>query len=51
MKRREEFRIPDTARCPQCKRQFDLPTLRECPSYIPGVCPICGGYLKSVYGR
>jgi len=40
--------IPDTARCKQCGRRFDLPVLRERKDYKPGICPMCGGYLVSI---
>jgi len=43
--------IPDEARCIECKRHFDLTVLRERSDYNPGICPICGGMLRSVYER
>jgi len=47
----KRYKIPDSARCRQCKRTFDLPTLRERKDYKPGICPICGGFLRAITER
>lgn len=44
-------RLPDTARCIKCKRTFSLSVLRERPDYVPAICPLCGGALRSVYEK
>lgn len=43
--------VPDTAMCVNCKMQWDLPTIRERKDYEPGICPNCGGFLKSIRER
>jgi len=48
---RKKSRVPDTAKCTKCRRVFDLPILRERKDYEPGICPACGGTLRSIYER
>jgi len=38
----------DRAKCKKCKTEWDLPILRERKDYIPGICPKCGGKLKTI---
>ena len=38
----------DDAKCIKCKTKYDLPTLRTRKYYIPGICPKCGGILKTI---
>ena len=44
-------REPGVARCPKCKRIWDLAVLRERPDYVPGLCPLCHVGLKSIPER
>ena len=39
--------IPGIARCSKCHTRYDLEVLRTRKGYKPGICPACGGYLKS----
>ena len=43
--------IPGIARCSKCHTRYDLEVLRTRKGYKPGICPACGGYLKSVKER
>jgi len=51
MGKRGYIRVPNTARCPKCKKIYDTPTLRERKDYKPGLCPRCGTPLRSVYDK
>jgi phage FluMu protein Com len=42
---------PQTARCPKCRKVWDLTTLRERKDYVPGKCPICKVPLRSIPQR
>lgn len=41
-----ELKEPGVTKCKKCGRILDLLVLRERKDYIPGRCPMCGGYLK-----
>jgi phage FluMu protein Com len=44
-------REPGVGKCPKCKKVWDIDVIRERPDYVPGECPNCKVWLKSIPER